>query len=316
MKRIFIGPKYETIKNSNFFDGSITLFGENRDSNISYAKEVVFEYWNPDNNPLEIEIYNKAIANITDEVEIMAHNPQIVSKCILPSNVHLICKNEEQLLRILDNKIETRNLMKSVVPMLKYDNIKGKDISYKKLSLLASEFVIQHPIGSGGSKTFLYNENTYEKIDLILEREDYYSISIYQRNNISYNIHCIIFSEKIEILAPSQQILEKTELIEYIGSEFEVEIPKEIKRKLEEYSLKLCKKIQKLGYRGVLGIDFIAVDNELYFIEINPRFQGSTAKVDSILKESNLPSIFEYNYCAFYNIKMPSTKNMKCSVVV
>mgnify|MGYP004457488111 CR=1 FL=1 len=316
MKHIFVGPKYETIINSNFFDGSITLFGENRDGNISYAEEVVFEYWNPDNNPLEIDIYNKSIAKITDEVDIMAHNPQIVSKCILPSNVHLICKNEEQLLRMLDNKTETRNLMKEEVPMLKYYNIKGKDISYKKLRSIASEFVVQHPIGSGGSKTFLYNENTYEKIDLILKKEEYYSVSIYQKNNIPYNIHCIIFSEKIEILAPSEQILEKTELIEYIGSEFEVEISKEIKKKLEKYSLKLCKKIQKLGYRGVLGIDFIAVDNELYFIEINPRFQGSTAKVDKLLKESNLPSIFEYNYSAFYNIKMPSPKYMKHSVVV
>ena len=44
------------------------------------------------------------------------------------------------------------------------------------------------------------------------------------------------------------------------------------------------------------------------FIEINPRFQGSTVQLDKILKNHNLPSIFEYNYNAFNNspLKVPN----------
>ena len=66
-----------------------------------------------------------------------------------------------------------------------------------------------------------------------------------------------------------------------------------------------------MEYMGVLGIDFIKVENEFYFIEINPRFQGSTQKVDKILKDNNLPSIFEYNYNFFKGLDMPTTNNIK-----
>lgn len=315
MKRIFVGPKQVTIHNNDFFDGSITLFGENNNNNISYSNKVSFEYWNPDNNQLEVEIYNKELAKLTEEVEIMAHNPQIVSKCTLPANVHLICKNERQILELLDNKIETRKLMKDVIPMLDYYTMEGETINYNSLSSIASELVIQLPVGSGGSKTFLYNNETYARVDKIIEKKSFYSVSVYQRDNIPFNIHCVIFDKKIEVLAPSKQILEVTDLIEYVGSEFDVEIEEGIKRKLGEYAIKVCRKIQNLGYRGVVGIDFIAANNKVYFIEINPRFQGSTAKLDKILKESNLPSIFEYNYYAFQHKEMPSTKNMKYSIM-
>lgn len=315
MKRIFVGPKQLTISNNDFFDGSITLFGDNKQNNISYSNTVSFEYWNPDNNHIEVDIYNKELAKLTEEVEIMAHSPQIVSNCTLPSNVQLVCKNEKEILDLLDDKIETRKLMKGIVPMLEYYTIKGEDINYKKLSSISLELVIQMPIGSGGSKTFLYNEETFKKIDKIIEKNSYYSISAYQRDNIPYNIHCIIFDEKIEILAPSKQVLEVTDLLEYIGSEFEININEDTKRKLGEYSYKVCKKIQGMGYRGVVGMDFIAANNEVYFIEINPRFQGSTAKLDKLLKESGLPSIFEYNYYAFKHKEMPSTKKMKYSIM-
>ena len=80
------------------------------------------------------------------------------------------------------------------------------------------------------------------------------------------------------------------------------------------YSSNICKKLQELGYLGVVGIDYIYTDNELFFIEINPRFQGSTKQIDKLLKESNLPSIFEYNYNCFYSDNLITTKNMKLSL--
>ncbi|WP_321835581.1 ATP-grasp domain-containing protein [Clostridium butyricum] len=314
MKRIFVGPKQVTINNSNFFDGSITLFGNNTNNNISYKSKVSFEFWNPDNVSIEIGIYNNQISKLTEPIEIMAHNPKVVSSCTFPKNVQLICKNESKLLEILDNKIQTRNLMKGIVPMLDYYTVKGEDFNYKELSTIGNELVVQLPIGSGGSKTILCNKENINKVMNIINPESYYSISVYQRENVPYNIHCIIFDNQIEVLAPSQQALEVTDLIEYIGSEYDIEISNEIKKKLVEYSMNICNKIQSMGYRGVLGIDFIETNGELLFIEINPRFQGSTPQVDKLLQESMLPSIFEYNYYAFKHKDMPSTKEMKYSI--
>uniref|UniRef100_UPI003FEFF9EB ATP-grasp domain-containing protein n=1 Tax=Eisenbergiella sp. TaxID=1924109 RepID=UPI003FEFF9EB len=55
----------------------------------------------------------------------------------------------------------------------------------------------------------------------------------------------------------------------------------------------------------MLGIDYIYANGELYFIEINPRFQGSTRQLDNILKRNGLPSIFDYNYRAFTGKELP-----------
>ena len=115
-------------------------------------------------------------------------------------------------------------------------------------------------------------------------------------------------------MPPSQQDLEIIDKIEYIGSNYYINISNEIKDKLIKHSYNICRKLQSLGYLGVLGIDYIYVNKELYFIEINPRFQGSTRQLDKLLIESNLPSIFEYNYNFFLGKKMPSTQNMKYSL--
>ena len=70
------------------------------------------------------------------------------------------------------------------------------------------------------------------------------------------------------------------------------------------------------GYRGIFNIDFISANNELYLIETNPRFGGTISEIDLLLQESDLPSIFDYNYRAFNNLEMPLyEKNEKIIVL-
>lgn len=311
MKKIFVGPKEKNIANTDFFDGSITLFGSNRNGNHSYSRDISFAYWDPDNNKKEIDIYNQEFAKIKEEIMVMAHNPHLVSKCFLPSNVHLICKNSDKVLDILDNKFKTRELLCNIVPILDYEIYKGSNINYEKLSKKTTEFVIQLPIGSGGAKTYLYNTDTYEQIDQLIEDDKYYSVSAYIRDNIPYNIHCVVFKNKIEVMMPSKQLIEVSNILEYIGSDYSADIDINVARKICEYSIKICKKLQEIDYLGVVGIDYISTKEEVYFIEINPRFQGSTAYLDSILKKKGLPSLFEYNYAAFIDKEMPSVKFIK-----
>ena len=314
MIKIFIGPKQKTVENNTYFDKSITLVGDNTNNNVALGKKLPFDYWNPDNTMKEIDFYNKELLKIDCQAQVMAHNPKIVSKCSIPSNIHLICKNDEGLLDILDDKIKTRELLKSIVPMIEYKNIRGIDLKNMDLNSLDKSLVIQLPYGSGGSKTFLYNNTTEQQVKPLILEDEMYSVSEYQEENIPYNIHCIIGDKQIELLPPSEQDLEITDKIEYIGSFFVITLPNHVKEKMINYSNKICEKLQQLGYRGVLGIDWIYANDELYFIEINPRFQGSTRQVDLLLKKSNLPSIFELNYLAFYEDKLPSTKNMLFSL--
>lgn len=301
MKKIYVGPKQTTIEYSDFFDDAITLFKE----------KATFDFWNPDTNSLQISLYNAKIAKLTEPTEIMAYNPKLVAECTMPKYVQQVCKNSISLLEILDDKNQTRKLMKNIVPMLDYQVIKGKDFDYSKLCSVAKDLVVQLPFGSGGSKTYLINQENHKQINLIPDSD--YSISVYQHNNVPYNIHCIISYDQIELFAPSKQNLKISNIIEYMDNSFEIDIPSNVKAKFILYSIELCKKVQLMGYLGIIGIDYIYANGELYFIEINPRFQGSTRQLDGLLKKSSLPSIFDYNYRAFKAKEMPSAKNMLLS---
>lgn len=319
MKRVYVGPKQLTIENTYFFDYSVTLFGDTNDKNISYKVNnldnvLEFEYWNPDSNLREIKVYNKLLTTIKEPFEIMAHDYKIVSQCKIPKNAKLICKNSDELIKLFNDKTKTRNLFKGIIPTLDYTYIKGKDFNFDKLSPKGKTLVVQHPLGSGGSKTYLCKKETEESVKEKLLKNETYAISTYLEENIPYNIHCVIGKNDYEIFPPSIQELDIIDKIEYIGSFYDIEIEDKVKQKFIEYTTKICKKLQELGYLGVLGIDYIYANNELYFIEINPRFQGSTRQLDKILVENNLPSLFEYNYLAFNGKKLKSTKNLKNSI--
>ena len=68
---------------------------------------------------------------------------------------------------------------------------------------------------------------------------------------------------------------------------------------INNYSKSICKALQREGYLGVLGIDFIEVERDVYFMEINPRFQGSSVKLEKLLLDGGCVSLFERNYLAF-----------------
>ena len=84
-------------------------------------------------------------------------------------------------------------------------------------------------------------------------------------------------------------------------------VDEKIDLKVKEYATIVGKIMQEKGYRGVLGIDSIIYDNEVYFMEINPRFQNSSTILNKALRENNLPSLQELHYNCFYgkDINLP-----------
>ena len=150
------------------------------------------------------------------------------------------------MLKEFNNKFLKRYLLCNDVPMLKYYLIKGKDFKYNDFKNISSKLVIQLPVGSGGSKTFLCSDSNFAQIESLLQRDETYSISAYEENNIPYNIHCLIGKDQIEILPPSEQELEIIDKIEYIGSKYDIKLFPQVKNKLIEYTNNICIKLQRL----------------------------------------------------------------------
>ncbi|MDR0738605.1 MAG: hypothetical protein LBF33_00380 [Oscillospiraceae bacterium] len=134
--------------------------------------------------------------------------------CNASKHVRQICKNSEFILEILDDKNQTHKLMKNIVPMLDYKTIKEKDFDYNKFCTTSKDLVVQLPFGSGGSKTYLINQENYRQIKFIPDYD--YSVSTYQHNNTPYNIHCVISRDQIELFSPSEENFKISNIIEYI----------------------------------------------------------------------------------------------------
>ena len=86
-------------------------------------------------------------------------------------------------------------------------------------------------------------------------------------------------------------------------------LSKRAKQKLYENAKMFGEMIVNMGYRGVCGIDYVLSESnsELYIIEVNPRFLGSTYLINKALADAKLPSMFYFHQLAFQEQLIPFT---------
>jgi hypothetical protein len=97
------------------------------------------------------------------------------------------------------------------------------------------------------------------------------------------------------------------------GSTYPSKMPMDLQSEIIEYTRIVGKKMAQMGYRGIFGCDFIVTeDHKVYFIETNPRKQGTTMEFCCALKTQlplgapNLPEI-EF-YAVTEGVKAPRQK--------
>lgn len=97
----------------------------------------------------------------------------------------------------------------------------------------------------------------------------------------------------------------------YVGGDFVYaqSLTENTKQEVEKYANSIAEKLQKMGYRGILGIDFILCANSrIYFMEINPRFQSSTFVISRYLEKYKGTNVAELHYCALKNLVIDNVK--------
>ena len=101
-------------------------------------------------------------------------------------------------------------------------------------------------------------------------------------------------------LPSSVQLIElKKDKFKYVGADFVYyqQLNSDLKNKVNEYNKIIVKKLKKLGYKGILGVDYIIdEDDNIYFMEINPRFQSSSFIISKNLEKYCSTSIAELHY--------------------
>ena len=128
-----------------------------------------------------------------------------------------------------------------------------------------------------------------------------YCISKYIKH-LPLNATLIIGDNKIVTLPISTQLILLTEnKFKYVGGDFIMSqsLPCEVIDNVNNYSLSIAEKVKAIGYRGILGIDYILCEgNKIKFMEINPRFQSSSFLISLELERECNTNIAELHYRA------------------
>jgi len=321
----WVGPRESDIDViHNLLAGSITIFGSNQNANRSFSN---FEYHKTrvDHNNIDLStddnpdafLRNTIIATISkdDKARFVFYNGNAFESIGMPEKYrpYMLCLNDGQLMRQLNNKFFFHDFLGVGLPLVDVIKRNIADCYYTSISRLLNadtsrRFVVQAPVASGGSGTFIMDNTNEAKIkNLAKPNGEEFLVSIYQEKNVPVNIHAIIFEEEILFTPGSVQIMrEDANRLMYRGADFVAfrSLPKEALESFYKSSIEVCKRIQNLGYRGVCGIDAIIFGHEVRLLEINNRFQSSTAILNMALKDNKLRSIYEINMDAF-NLKKP-----------
>lgn len=316
MKLIWIGKYQSDISyTNNYFSGSITYYGDGLRGNISCCpsnsrsyNKVAFIAFIIENIKTRLSEHNFVFYNQSYAYEVINLYP----KC----KKHIININSKELLNWMANKTLVRLWVKNIINVPPFCAVPGSECTYSNLKSLfphQNKFVVQDNFSSGGiGSGIIENDCRYKANNVTLNPHDLYLVSPLLENSFSINLHMLIGKHEQILFPISIQVIEpnKSPFI-FRGSDFieAKQIPKSIVRKIHNCARKIGKKLAGMEYRGICGLDFIIQGNEVYFIEINPRFQGSSFLINRALSEKNLPSLYILNKRAFCNESFYSQKN-------
>lgn len=306
---IWVGIRESEVKYSNFIDNSICIFGNN-DNFLENKIKKRINHNNEKNYTVIDDFYNKELIKQIEKnpnTKFMYYSQIYSYDNMKKSGLldYIICLNNPNLIEFVNNKFKTKNYLKNYIPILDYIFLNGKNCNFENLKRKYenSEFVIQAENGSGGFSTIVLNEKNKEHIKL--DNNKTYMVTKYCKNNIPVNMHILISKNDITLLPPSIQNIELLHnRLVYKGCDFIAYsqiVNNKMDLKLKNYAIIVGELMQKKEYRGILGIDSIIYDGEIYFMEINPRFQNSSSILNKALQENNLPSLQELQYNCFYN---------------
>ena len=288
---------------------AITFFGKNTEKNISYSAltgaRVNHNIENQNINKFIVDSIQEIIAS-DQEAHFMYFSPY--HAYYLPAEIlsKVYCINEKNVLELLRNKINTRFWLSYIVPIPPSVLINSSQCNFEEITRLFNNkfdrYVVQKNYSAGGYSTYILSE-TYDSLS---KNHELLLASPYFDKSISINITTIIYEKDIAIFPASIQIIvEDKHRLLYKGADFisYKTVKLDIQNKVIKYARKICENLRNIGYRGVCGIDFISDGDEVFFMEVNERFQASTYLLNLALKENHLPSVQEMCMQAFYSDK-------------
>lgn len=302
-KIIWIGNRESEIKYTSLFYKSITIYGSNKNNNISYCHQ-------PNKNISVSDFFIKTIEEELqqNEIKLFFYSYKFADKVITkdPKFKELMINDyNSNIINLLENKTYAHLWASNFANTIEFTELFGSECTYNNIHKLFSNydsFVIQENLSSGGKGTVLLTENNYQDVYKFINKDQHYIVSPYYAQSYSVNVHVLISDNDVAILPTSIQIIENiNNKLLYKGADYisAKNIPIDMKEKINSTSKNIGNALKNIGYRGIIGIDYLINNECFYFLEINPRFQASSLLINKTLEENNLPDLQTIVYKIF-----------------
>ncbi len=215
------------------------------------------------------------------------------------------------LVKRFNNKIYQYNLLKKHVPVVEHkicnSYIQLMDESEKLRKKWTDGIFVTLEYSAGGANSVV----SYTQRDIknkFEELETNYLMSRFIPHEFDPTVLGVVGNENEVYIAgvADQRIVEGTR---FTGSTYPSVLSVKIKKSLYEYTRKIGKILAEHGYRGIFGCDYIVdYDENIYFIEINARKQGTTLEFCCTLENylgNDVPNLPELELYAVLHDKFP-----------
>lgn len=333
-KVYWMGPRESDIAAvKDLFAGSFTIFGSNRDGNVSFCNALENQGRVDHNQGSEADLYilHRAIELYRQDptAKFMLYNGNVFNAYaeFLEIKDAILCRNESDVMKNMndknyfhellgESKEEDLSILKIIprnIANCNYDSISEK-LKDQESWFSGCRYIVQAPVASGGNGTFILDSENGDEIRRAAgpDPTKSYLVSVFQENNVSVNVHAIIYANEVLILPGSIQIMKEDQYrLMYRGADYiayRKYLSEELRSEVARQARLACKEFQKLGYRGVCGIDAIISDGKVKLLEVNNRFQASTNLLNLALRKNGMKTVPELNVDAF-TLPVPATKD-------
>lgn len=168
------------------------------------------------------------------------------------------------------------------IPRVEWRFVADEDRHFVLPMLDKGPIVLRRSHSSGGRGLALARDEAEVELNWPNEQEAFVSVAPYIESSVPVNVGAVIWDRDVTVHYPSVQLIGIPELTSipfgFCGSDFSAALrlsPGTIDE-IEQSTRRIGSWMQDHGYRGAFGVDFLVKDERALFMEVNPRFQGST----------------------------------------
>ncbi len=225
---------------------------------------------------------------------------------------------DKHIAKRYNNKLVQYQELQGVVPLIDGQICQGRAALLETTARLRTKwpegiFVSAAFSAAGLNSAITHNQKEVQ--DKFIDPDGEYLVTRYLPHSHDPTVLAVVANENdIYIAGIADQVIVQGN--KFVGSMFPATASEEQCKQLRQYTIDVGKVLGQAGYRGIYGCDFlITPTDEIYFLEINARKQGTTLEFCFTLEQTlpeGSPMLPELEYFAVTENRFPGhTQEMK-----